>query len=58
MKPTITLRFSSRDRYRKAITHLWNHPDRYALICRGKDYGAMLKDRITGCGWYIEYRKI
>lgn len=54
----ITLRFTSRERYRKAIRHLWAHPDKYKVECRGKDYGAPIKAPSAECGYYIEYRKL
>lgn len=35
-----------------------NHPEQYNVICRGRDYGAAIKDHVEGCGWYIDYLKL
>ena len=48
-------RASKRDRYAKAMRHMLTHPERYELICYGRDYSADLKDPAAGCGWYIHY---
>lgn len=45
----------SRERYAKAYRHMLNHPERYYVLGRGRDYGADLKNRASGCGWYIHY---
>ena len=54
---TIVMRFSSRARYGRALTHLWNHPERYRVLLRGADYSedAILRDKARGCGYYIEF---
>lgn len=54
----ITMRFTNRERYCKAIRHLWAHPDRYKIGTRGKDYGAPIKAPYAECGWYIKYWKL
>lgn len=51
----ITLRFTERDRYCKAIRHLFANPEKYKVECRGKDYGAAIKAPSAECGWYIEF---
>lgn len=53
----ITLRFSNRERYGAAVRHIFNHPEKYAPIVRGRDYGAVFKDRRRGCGYYITYKR-
>ena len=55
---TLTFRASKRERYVTAIKHMWNHPERYKVIVRGKDYGACIQDKRYGCGWYIEYQLV
>lgn len=52
----ITIRFTTRERYCKAINHLWANADKYKVMCRGKDYGADIKAPTSECGWYIEFR--
>lgn len=50
----LTLRISSRDRYVRAINHLYsNH--KYQVVSRGKDYSASQKDVARGYGWYINF---
>ena len=51
----ITMRFTSRVRYGVAIKHLWAHPERFKVLCRGRDYGAIIKTPGAECGWYIEF---
>ena len=55
---TITMRFTSRERYSKALRFLWAHLDKYHVECRGKDYGAPIKAPAAECGWYIEFRRV
>lgn len=55
---TITMRFTSRERYGKALRFLWAHLDKYHVECRGKDYGAPIKAHAAECGWYIEFRRV
>lgn len=47
----ITLKFTKRSRYCKALNHLWDHPEKYAVICYGGIYGA-------STNWYVEYKKL
>lgn len=54
----LTFRTSNRGRYAKVLRHMFNHPEKYDVFCRGKDYGATDKDPTYGCGWYIDYFKL
>lgn len=54
----LTFRTSNRGRYAKALRHLSNHPERYAVTVYGRDYSADLKNKATGYGWYIQYLKL
>ena len=51
----ITIRFTSRERYGKAIRHLWANPEKYKVECRGKDYGSAFKVPNADYGFYIEF---
>jgi hypothetical protein len=53
---SITMKFTNRDRYRRAINHLWAHPEKYEVKSRGKDYGMSAKDRAFG--WYVEFCRV
>ncbi len=48
-------RTTSRARYARACKHFFDHPEKYEVLGRGRDYGADLKDRAAGCSWYIHY---
>ena len=50
-----TLRFTNRERYARAVRHIRDHPERYSIIDRGRDYDADLVDPLYGCGWYVSY---
>lgn len=50
-----SLRFVNRQRYAKAVKIFLNNSDKYELLNHGKDYSADVKNKIVGCGWYIEY---
>lgn len=52
-----TLNFTSRERYRKAVSYLMSRSDKYYLIGRGKDYCADFKNAHTGHGWYVYFSK-
>lgn len=54
----ITMRFTNRRRYGKALRHLWAHPEKYKVVCRGKDYGADIKAPRCEYGWYIDFYKL
>ena len=47
-------RTSNRTRYARAVRHMMDHPERYEVISRGRDYSADIKGP-AGCGWYIHY---
>ena len=49
----IIIRFTTRERYCKALRHLFENRDKYRIECRGKDYGAKIKAPNAECGWYI-----
>lgn len=51
----LIFRSSKRERYAKALRHMLEHPERYKVITRGRDYGADSIDCAAGCGWYITY---
>ena len=46
----ITMKFSKRERYCKAINHVYDHPEKYVVICRGKDYRFG--------GWYVAFIRL
>ena len=50
-------RTSNRTRYARAVRHMMDHPERYEVISRGRDYSADIKGP-AGCGWYIHYLKV
>lgn len=54
----LTIRFSNRQRYAKAVAHMFAHPEKYSVSVRGTDYSASLKDPKLGCGFYITYTKL
>lgn len=56
IKMSITMNFTNRERYCKAINHLFANPDKYKVVCRGRDYGAAIKAHGMECGWYVEFR--
>lgn len=53
----ITMNFTNRERYCKAVRYLMANKDKYNLINRGRDYGAMLKAPNTDHGWYVYFSK-
>ena len=42
-------RTSNRTRYARAVRHMMDHPERYEVISRGRDYSADIKGP-AGCG--------
>lgn len=50
-----TFKTTNRERYATAIRHIMSHPEKYKIIAYGKDYSAVLKNKATGCGWYVDY---
>lgn len=46
----ITMKFSRRDRYCRAINYLWRQQEKYCVICRGRDYRYG--------GWYIGFERL
>lgn len=52
-----TFRTANRSRYAKAVRLMFDHPERYEVISRGRDYSADIKDSAAGCGWYIDYMR-
>ena len=52
-----TSRTSNRTRYARAVRHMMDHPERYEVISKGRDYSADIKGP-AGCGWYIHYLKV
>ncbi len=53
----LTFRLTNRDRWKRALNHFFNHPERYKVVVYGKDYNAIFKDPTAGCGWYIQYTR-
>lgn len=54
----LTFRTSNRERYAKAVSHMFCHPEKYIVIVRGRDYSAASKDEKRGCGFYVRYKKL
>lgn len=53
----ITLNFTTRERYCKAVRYLMGKADKYNFISSGKDYGAAIKAQNADCGWYVYFSK-
>ena len=53
----ITLTFTSRERYCKAVRFLMANADKYHFINRGRDYSAPIKAKNAECAYYVYFSK-
>lgn len=51
----MTMRFTKRERYCKALKHMFNNWGKYRVVSRGKDYGADIKANGADNAWYIDF---
>ena len=51
----ISLEFTNRQRYCKALRRLWACHEKYMVVCHGKNYEAWNKAPRMEYSWYIDF---